>query len=365
MQKTYFISAVLTLGILLNPCLVLRAAPQKKLPAKSAAGNSSKICKIRLNELNPTKLTSGTMVILGNSDKRTPIDTALAQNGTVEFKQPYTQDLLYIQINGKKVVDFFTDAPQVIFQLKNTPELQVSGEVNKKWDAYNKYVNPIMEEYYRDGTSEEKQKTLEELYFQKTKETFEANKTNPIGIVLMREFAFYWNARQLDSVMRLVPGSQNSQLISRIYQSKKVEEKTRPGAKFTDFKARNSDNSKEVALSDIVGHGQYVLADFWASWCGPCRHEFPYIRKAYDRYKDKGLIVLGINVWDKFPAYKESLTKFDLIWNHIYASDNRVATDTYGIAGIPHIILFGPDGTIIERGLHGEEMLKKLAEILK
>lgn len=367
MKHYSILAGLLCIGTLISCSTLLQAAPKspvKKQPAQSIQ-KVQLFTTIKFIFTDSTLFKPGASIVVGNSDQRIPLDTGFVTNGEVKFNLPTNQDLMYLQIAGKKVLEFFTDGPEVAFRIGRAIELVSSGPLNLKWQQYNREIRLVLNEYYKPETSEQAKKVAEEQYNKITNETFEANKTNSIGIALLGGIAYDLNMRQLDSLMAQVPGSKNSQSVSRIRQSKKIEYNTRPGVKFSDFKARNTENTKAVALSEIVGKGKYVLADFWASWCGPCRHEFPYIRKAHELYKDKGLVVLGVNVWDKYPAFAEGISKFDMTWNHIYASENRSATDTYGIAGIPHIILFGPDGTIIARGLRGEQMLEKLAAIFK
>lgn len=292
------------------------------------------------------------------------MDTVKAQKGVAVFEQPITQDLLYLLVNGKKILEFFGDAPEVVFKMNNPIELAASGDLNPKWQLYNQDIRMVIDEYSKPGISEARKKALMNLYNVITNETFEANRSNYIGVSLFGNIAYDLDMAQMDSLMKLVPGAKNSSFVNRIYDSKKIEYKTRPGVLFVDFKARNPENTQDVSLSQYVGKGKYVLLDFWATWCGPCRQEFPYIRQAHELYKDKGLLVLGVNVWDKHAAFVEGVQKYDLTWNHIYASENRSATDTYGVAGIPHLILIGPDGKIISRGLRGEQMLAKLAELI-
>jgi thiol-disulfide isomerase/thioredoxin len=134
------------------------------------------------------------------------------------------------------------------------------------------------------------------------------------------------------------------------------------GDKFKDFAVEY--DGKTTRFSDYVGKGQYVLVDFWASWCGPCRAEIPNLIAAYNKYKEKGLVVLGVAVSDKPENTLKAIEDEKIPYPQIINSQ-QIATSLYGIRGIPEIMLFGPDGTIIKQGLRGENIEKTLAEIYK
>lgn len=134
------------------------------------------------------------------------------------------------------------------------------------------------------------------------------------------------------------------------------------GDMFLDFAVEY--DGKTTHFSDYVGHGQYVLVDFWASWCGPCREEIPNLVAVYEKYKSKGLAVLGVAVSDKPEATMKAIKELNIPYPQILNSQ-KIATDLYGIEGIPEIILFAPDGLILARGLRGEDINKTLAEIFK
>ena len=134
------------------------------------------------------------------------------------------------------------------------------------------------------------------------------------------------------------------------------------GDKFKDFSVEY--DGKTTSFSDYVGKGQYVLVDFWASWCGPCRAEIPNLIAAYNKYKEKGLVVLGVAVSDKPENTLKAIEDEKIPYPQIINSQ-QIATSLYGIRGIPEIMLFAPDGTIAGQGLRGENIEKTLAEIYK
>lgn len=139
-------------------------------------------------------------------------------------------------------------------------------------------------------------------------------------------------------------------------------EATQAGAQFVDFEGVD-DANKAVRLSDYVGKGHYVLVDFWASWCGPCRREIAHLKKVRDAYTDKGLVILGTVVWDEMEDHLKAMKELEITWPQIF--NKAEATELYGIAGIPQIILFDPAGKIVARDLRGEEINKLLDKALQ
>ncbi|OKS88777.1 peroxiredoxin family protein [Mucilaginibacter polytrichastri] len=128
---------------------------------------------------------------------------------------------------------------------------------------------------------------------------------------------------------------------------------------------QNDVNDKPVSLTDL--RGKYVLIDFWASWCGPCRAENPNVVKAYEKYKDKNFTVLGVSLDQpgKKDAWMSAIKADGLTWTEV--SDlqfwqNTVARQ-YGVLAIPQNFLVDPSGKIIGKNLRGDDLYKKLASL--
>ena len=134
-----------------------------------------------------------------------------------------------------------------------------------------------------------------------------------------------------------------------------------PGNPFKDFELETLDG-EPVHFSDYVGKGDYVLVDFWAPWCGPCRQAMPELQSVVKKYKK--LKVIGIAVNDKLETIKQSANNLGITWPVL--SDKAVVSGRlYGFNAIPFMMLFGPDGTIIARDFHTDTLDTLLSENLK
>jgi len=187
----------------------------------------------------------------------------------------------------------------------------------------------------------------------------------PVGIyIAMRNLAYDLDGEGLDALVNSFDPSlkdsryylslrERADKILALAEGKMAPEFSQPGL-----------DGNMVALSDF--RGQYLLVNFWASWCPFCRQENPHLVKLYEQYADRNFEILGVSLDRNQEAWLKAIADDGLEWQHV--SDlkgwQNEASSLYGVASIPSTILLGPDGVILGRNLKGEALDKKLEELL-
>ena len=138
------------------------------------------------------------------------------------------------------------------------------------------------------------------------------------------------------------------------------------GKRFLDLEEADTEG-KMHKLSEYVGQGKWVLVDFWASWCGPCKAEMPNVVAAYNQYHDKGFEIVGLSFDQEKDPWVKAIAEWKMPWIHL--SDLKywktAAAEVYSVNSIPDNLLIDPEGIVVARCLRGEALAKKLAESIK
>ena len=181
-----------------------------------------------------------------------------------------------------------------------------------------------------------------------------------------------------DLIKPLSAAIKQNKIISRISGDLEHKHATAVGSKFTDFTVDHvsgvdADGNPvyvKKSLSDFVGKGKVMLVDFWSPWCPPCKAEIPNIKAVWEKYNGEDFDVLSVAVWEESRRMDwhntiDTAAFYGMKWQQINNGHTEPA-DLYGISGIPHMILFGKDGTILKRGdeLRGAKLEPAIAEVL-
>ena len=218
------------------------------------------------------------------------------------------------------------------------------NEFNQRWEAIN--------DKYRV------------LQGQLTDSLVSINKDNLVGALALDDMAFRDTTLFMRLYNEMSPQMQTFSLLRSDAENIRLQSRTAPGKMFTDYliKGGNPDGS-DVRLSDYVGKGKYILLDHWASWCGPCKAEMPYLKKTWTDFAGDRFDIVSVAVNDKREQTLQALRQLDMPWHQILDAQNIPST-LYNIKGIPHLILFAPDGTILRRDLRGEQIYTAISQIL-
>jgi len=163
-------------------------------------------------------------------------------------------------------------------------------------------------------------------------------------------------ARSKPSVEKRLNTSENR---STAKKASKIGKTITKGDSGRSFKGKTWDG-KEVSLESLKG--QYVLLDFWASWCPPCKKEIPFVKKLSKKYgNSKKFIIVGISLDRSQKSLIDFVKKNDMDWLNIYDADNGNIATTYGIRSIPYTVLIDPEGKVIATQLRGPAMLKEIS----
>ena len=364
--------------------VALPAVAQRKRPAKGKVTKVTitqpKAGNYRIDGMAPAD-ANGQWVYLYKPSGQGASDSVQVANGRFTLERAVAEDGLIVHLVIPRSYNLSFIPEEGIIKADLAASGATGTPLNDEHTQKSKYRKGLIEEARAklksiradknldDKAKEEAQEKVSDELYAKIKPLAEADlKEHPndaIGLIALQNLLGMEdvNVAKAEALLqqagdRLRAEESITKMVTRL---RRVEA-TQAGAQFVDFEGVD-DANKGVRLSDYVGKGHYVLVDFWASWCGPCRREIAHLKKVRDAYTDKGLVILGTVVWDEMEDHLKAMKELEITWPQIF--NKTEATELYGIAGIPQIILFDPAGKIVARDLRGEEINKLLDKALQ
>lgn len=304
-----------------------------------------------------TEDEDGLTAYIVNYDTKQKVDSTTVENGQAIFNgsidAPFFAQLI---IDGDRYGSFIVEDGYIL--VKNR---QGHGSIlNEKLNAYFNQFGKLQNEF-KTTTDNAKQKEIYDTYNTLQGVILDKNADNPIGLYMFLQQMYEMNKAQVEIALDKYPQFKSSTRVNNYIAALAQKERTSPGHKYLDFEVTY--DGKTSKLSDYVKPGKYTIVDFWASWCGPCMRQAVVLKEIYAEYKDKGLEIVGVAVWDEPHNTLEAIKTKELPWHNILNAQT-IPTDLYGISGIPCIIIIGPDGTILSRDKQGDELKEDVRKAL-
>lgn len=354
--------------------------------ALTLASCSSKGYKI---EANIEGATDQMVVLKGMQDNElVALDSVMMTEGTfqfegslevpdiyaIDFSTPEDRLILFLENSNVTITgnidsimssDIAGSAIQDLFMEFNKTQEEMSAplmEIQQKFQqaAMEGSLTPEMEQELRAQFTAENEKMVAAV-----KDFVTENNTSVLSAyITLTQLANQISFEELEAIVSAFPKDiQKSPFVVALNEKVNVEKLTAIGQPFIDFTHPDADGNL-VTFSSVTGEN-YVLIDFWAGWCTPCRRENPNLVNLYNQYKDKGFDIFGISLDRRKQEWLDAVEEDGLKWTQVSdvsGWDNAIAK-MYGVQSIPSNLLIGPDGKIIAKNLRGEDLANKLAEL--
>lgn len=279
-------------------------------------------------------ISDGTVLTIAPSDDRYVVTSSAPRKSVQEAFNRYAND-------SHEFVAAYRDAMGVI---ADSTSLSDEQKDSLQEAAYNAYIDNVLES---------------------SKKAISENPDNIVSVIALQHSYYDFSDGALDTLLNGLDSTvASNEFVGKVRSALNARKETAEGMMFKDFTIPQPDG-KDASLSDYVGKGKYVLVDFWASWCRPCKHEIPNVKAVYEKYHGDNFDVLSVAVWEKTAqASIDTAKAYGVSWNQIVDAKS-VPTEMYGIQGIPHIILFAPDGTILKRELYGDAIEEEVSKYVR
>jgi peroxiredoxin len=360
MLNHFIMKRIFLLSLLLPAVIFGQVKPKTTTATKSADGYT-------INGTVTGYEDSATVTLL-NGQTGAQLDQATIIKGKFSFKGKMDEpDFRILLFNGQPpFITLFLDNSNIkITGNKATLDhAVVTGSVaNKIFTEYNNEITPYQylfnDDAPYDSIAIEKAAAISKNFAKK----YPNSAVSALAIIRFNQITEDEKATEelYNSLTESVKGSGMGKYIAQLIAD---AQRTPIGSKVPDF-TQTDTAGNPVSLSSF--RGRYVLVDFWASWCRPCRAENPNVVANYNKYKDKNFTVLSVSLDQAKPAWLDAIKMDGLTWQHV--SDLRgwqnAVAQQFGIMNIPQNILVAPDGTLAGKNLRGPKLNRRLSRLLK
>lgn len=320
-----------------------------------------------------------------------PTDTAIVKNGAFAFNGTIDGADMRVAVAMHKgqmigMTDFILENAPISLQIypqdSNKKPIVKGGQTQKLYDEVTKEdedFSKLMDKPYEQAndstlTQDIRNKakaqldSLRKIITNRHFEFIMAHIPSPISDMLLQWYAQDMTETQVNAILNKMTASGiQYQYYKQIMAERRISKATAVGQHYTDIVLKGIDGKTDIQLSAYINKNRYTLLDFWASWCGPCRAEMPNVVKVYKLYHNKGLEVVGVSLDNNREAWVKAISTLKMPWPQM--SDLKgwksTAAAAYNIRAIPTNVLIDNKGNIIAKDLRGEELLKKMEELMK